>query len=67
MLGLGLFAYFGDPAGGNENAPGGEWAIAIAVIVLASAACCCGGRGGLSTKAAVYGTVAGILSASRRR
>jgi drug/metabolite transporter (DMT)-like permease len=62
VLGLALFAIFGDPAGGRENAPGDEWAIAIAVI----AAVCCvlllfGGRGGLTMKAAVYGTVAGIL------
>jgi drug/metabolite transporter (DMT)-like permease len=62
LFGLGLFAYFGDPAGGNENAPGGEWAIAIALIVLVSVGLLAfGGRGGLSMKAAVYGTVAGIL------
>jgi drug/metabolite transporter (DMT)-like permease len=62
VLGLALFAIFGDPAGGRDNAPGDEWAIAIAVL----AALCCvlllfGGRGGLTMKAAVYGTVAGIL------
>ena len=34
LLGLALFTYFGDPAGGKENAPGAEWAIAIAVIVV---------------------------------
>jgi len=62
VLGLGLFAYFGDPAGGNENAPGREWAIAIAVIALVSGALLAfGGRGDLSKKAAVYGTVAGML------
>lgn len=62
VLGLGLFAYFGDPAGGNENAPGREWAIAIVVIALASGALLAfGGRGDLSKKAAVYGTVAGML------
>jgi drug/metabolite transporter (DMT)-like permease len=38
VLGLGLFAYFGDPAGGNENAPGREWAIVIVAIALLSAA-----------------------------
>jgi drug/metabolite transporter (DMT)-like permease len=62
VVGLALFALFGDPAGGNENAPGGEWAVAIAVL----AAVCVvlllfGGRGSLSLKAGVYGTVAGIL------
>ena len=62
VLGLGLFAYFGDPAGGNENAPGREWAIVIVVIAVVSAALLAfGGRGDLSMKAAVYGTVAGML------
>jgi drug/metabolite transporter (DMT)-like permease len=62
VVGLALFAIYGDPAGGRENAPGGEWAIAIAVLaVLCGALLAVGGRGGLTTKAAVYGTVAGIL------
>jgi drug/metabolite transporter (DMT)-like permease len=62
VVGLALFAVFGDPAGGRENAPGREWAVAIAVIVVVCAALLSlGGRGGLSMKAAVYGTVAGIL------
>lgn len=62
VLGLALFAIFGDPAGGKENAPGSEWAIAIAVLGLVSAVLLLfGGRGGLTAKAAVYGTVAGIL------
>jgi drug/metabolite transporter (DMT)-like permease len=62
VLGLALFAIFGDPAGGRENAPDEEWAIAIAILGVV---CCVlllfGGRGGLTMKAAVYGTVAGIL------
>ena len=33
-LGLALFALFGDPAGGRENAPGDEWAIAIAILAV---------------------------------
>jgi drug/metabolite transporter (DMT)-like permease len=62
VVGLGLFAVFGDPAGGRDNAPGKEWAIAIAVIAVCSAAILYfGSRGGLSMKAAVYGTVAGIM------
>jgi drug/metabolite transporter (DMT)-like permease len=62
VLGLALFALFGDPAGGKENAPGAEWAIAIAVIGLVAAVLLLfGGRGGLTAKAAVYGMVAGIL------
>ena len=62
VAGLALFALFGDPAGGRENAPGGEWAIAIGVIaVLCGVLIAVGGRGSLTAKAAVYGTVAGIL------
>ena len=62
LVGLALFTYFGDPAGGKENAPGSEWAIAIAVIVVLSGLLLTlGDRGGASMKAAVYGTVAGML------
>ena len=62
LVGLGLFVYFGDPAGGKENAPNSEWAIAIGVLVLVSALLFVFGRGGdLSMKAAVYGTVAGLM------
>ena len=62
IIGLGLFVYFGDPAGGNENAPNSEWAIAIGLLVVLSVLLLVFGSGGdLSTKAAVYGTVAGLL------
>jgi drug/metabolite transporter (DMT)-like permease len=62
VLGLALFAVYGDPAGGNENAPGAEWAVAIAVIVALSVFLLVfGGGGGSTAKAAVYGTVAGML------
>ena len=63
IIGLGLFVYFGDPAGGNENASNTQWAIAIGLLsVLSVLLLVFGGRGGdLSMKAAVYGTVAGIL------
>ena len=37
MCGLALFTIFGDPAGGNENAPDAEWAVVIVLIVVASA------------------------------
>ena len=62
VAGLALFAVFGDPAGGKENAAGAEWALAIGVL----AAVCVvlllfGRRGSLTMTAAVYGTVAGIL------
>jgi drug/metabolite transporter (DMT)-like permease len=62
VVGLALFAVFGNPAGGTENAPADEWAVAIAILVAVCVALLAvGGRGGLSIKAAVYGTVAGIL------
>jgi len=62
VLGLALFAIFGDPAGGRENAPGDEWAIAIAVLTAVCVVLLVfGGRGGLTARAAVYGTIAGIL------
>lgn len=62
VLGLALFALYGDPAGGNENAPADEWAIAIAIVAVACAVLLAfGGRGGLSLQAGIYGTVAGIL------
>jgi drug/metabolite transporter (DMT)-like permease len=62
IIGLGVFVYFGDPAGGNENASNSQWAIAIGLLsVLSVLLLVFGGGGGLSMKAAVYGTVAGIL------
>ena len=62
IIGLGLFVYFGDPAGGNENASNSQWAITIVLLsVLSALLLVFGSGGGLSMKAAVYGTVAGIL------
>jgi drug/metabolite transporter (DMT)-like permease len=62
IIGLGLFVSFGDPAGGNENASNSQWAIAIGLLSVLSVLFLVFGRsGGLSMKAAVYGTVAGIL------
>jgi drug/metabolite transporter (DMT)-like permease len=61
IIGLGLFVYFGDPAGGNENASNSQWAITIALLSVLSVLLLVFGSGGLSRKAAVYGTVAGIL------
>ena len=47
LLGLGLFAVFGDRAGGKENAPGGdEWAVAIASSVRSAPRCWFSGRHG---------------------
>jgi drug/metabolite transporter (DMT)-like permease len=62
IVGLGLFVYFGDPAGGNENASNSQWAITIALLTIVSVLLIVlESGGGLSKKAAVYGTVAGIM------
>src|SRR5262249_19693312 len=62
VFGLALFALFGDPAGGRDNAPGSEWAVAIGILAVVCAVLLVfGGRGRRTAKAAVYGTIAGIL------
>src|SRR4029453_12676779 len=62
LLGLAMFAIYGDPAGGKDNAPNDEWAIAIVVLGAICAGLLVYGRNGTPTKvAAVYGAVAGIL------
>jgi drug/metabolite transporter (DMT)-like permease len=62
VVGLALFAIYGDPAGGNENAPNDQWAVAIVLLGAACAVLLVFGRHGTPTKvAAVYGAVAGIL------
>jgi drug/metabolite transporter (DMT)-like permease len=62
VLGLAVFASVGDPAGGIENAPTRDWAMAFLVIGAVSACLLLfGRRGGLSARAAVFGTTAGIL------
>jgi drug/metabolite transporter (DMT)-like permease len=62
IIGLGLFVYFGDPAGGNENASNSEWAVAIGLLSMLSVLILVFGSGGpLAMKAAAYGTVAGVL------
>src|SRR4029077_2103316 len=62
LIGLGAFTIFGDPAGGKDNAPNDEWAIAIVVLSAICAFLLVLGRNGTPTKtAAIYGSVAGIL------
>jgi drug/metabolite transporter (DMT)-like permease len=61
IIGLGLFVSFGDPAGGNENASNAQWAVAIGLLSVLSVLLLVFGSGGLSMKAAAYGTTAGIL------
>jgi drug/metabolite transporter (DMT)-like permease len=62
VVGLALFASFGDPAAGVDNAPGSDWAAAILVIVAACVALLLfSNRGSLSSRAALLGTIAGLL------
>jgi drug/metabolite transporter (DMT)-like permease len=62
VVGLALFASFGDPAAGVSNAPASDWAASILVISAACAALLIfANRGSLSTRAALLGTVAGLL------
>lgn len=62
VVGLAVFASFGDPAGGVDNAPTSRWVAAFVVI----AAVCAGllffsSRGGAESRAAIYGVVTGCL------
>ena len=62
VMGLALFASFGDPAAGVDNAPGSDWVTSILVIGTACAALLLfANRGSLSTRAALLGTIAGML------
>jgi drug/metabolite transporter (DMT)-like permease len=62
VVGLALFALFGDPAGGVDNAPASDWVASILVIGGACAALLLfANRGSMSTRAALLGTVAGLL------
>jgi drug/metabolite transporter (DMT)-like permease len=62
VLGLALFTVVGDAADGNDNAPAGEWAVAIAFFSLVTVALLvAGGRGTALRKAALYGAAAGVL------
>jgi drug/metabolite transporter (DMT)-like permease len=62
VVGLALFASFGHPAAGVSNAPTSDWVASILVICAACAALLIfANRGSLSMKAALLGTVAGLL------
>jgi drug/metabolite transporter (DMT)-like permease len=62
VVGLALFASFGHPAAGMSNAPTSDWVASILVICAACVALLIfSNRGSLSTKAALLGTVAGLL------
>ncbi len=62
VVGLAVFATVGDPAAGVDNAPTSDWISALLVIAaVCIALIILGGRGGLGTKAAVFGATAGTL------
>jgi drug/metabolite transporter (DMT)-like permease len=62
VAGLALFATFGDPAAGVDNAPGADWLASVLVIGAACVALLLfANRGSISLKAALLGTVAGLL------
>jgi len=62
VVGLALYASFGHPAAGIDNAPGSDWAAAIFVIAAACIALLLfANRGSLATRAALLGTIAGML------
>jgi drug/metabolite transporter (DMT)-like permease len=62
VAGLAIFASFGDPAAGVDNAPASDW---IASILVIGAICAClllfANRGNLTARAATLGTIAGVL------
>jgi drug/metabolite transporter (DMT)-like permease len=62
VAGLAVFASFGDPAAGVDDAPTADWVSAFLVLAVV----CCGimlldRRGGPGAKAATYGALAGVL------
>jgi drug/metabolite transporter (DMT)-like permease len=62
VLGLAVFTGVGDAAEGNDNAPAGEWAVAVLVFGLVAALLLVlGGKGSLVRKAGLYGACAGVL------
>ena len=62
VAGLGVFAAFGDPAGGVDDAPLSDWIIPIVVILAASVGLfLLARRLGATGRAATLGTLAGVL------
>ncbi len=60
--GLALYAIFGDPAGGNESAPNGEWLVTLLVVgVLCTVLIGLARRGTGARRAAFFGVASGIL------
>ena len=62
ILGLALFAIFGDPANGRSDAPTAEWVIAIVAIgAISGLLLVLAARGTGVRRAAYYGVVSGAL------
>jgi drug/metabolite transporter (DMT)-like permease len=62
VAGLAIFASFGDPAGGVDEAPISAWLSAFLVLgAICIGLLLFGRRGGLSLQAGIYGATAGIL------
>ena len=62
VAGLALYAIFGDPAGGNENAPNGEWLVALLVVgALCFVLIGLARRGAGARRAALFGIASGVL------
>jgi drug/metabolite transporter (DMT)-like permease len=62
VVGLTIFSQIGDPAAGVDDAPLSDWLVALLVLAAICVALMIVGAGGeMRTKAAVFGTVAGIL------
>ncbi|HEU5263718.1 MAG TPA: DMT family transporter [Gaiellaceae bacterium] len=60
--GLALFAIFGDPSTGNDDAPNDEWAITLVLVgVLCGVLLSLARRAEGSREAALYGVVSGVL------
>jgi len=62
VLGLALFALFGKPSTGKDNAPNGEWAVALAIVAVVCGLLFAVARRSEGSRAAAYtGVVSGIL------
>ncbi len=62
VAGLAVFGVYGDPSAGVDDAPASSWSSAIIVIAaLCVALLLFANRGGPGTRAAMFGTTAGIL------
>lgn len=62
VLGLALYAIFGDPAAGNDSAPTDEWAVALLIVtVICVVLLLLGRRAEAMRKASFLGVMSGIL------